>query len=150
MRYSSGDSEFPLKGERIAFLCDNDLSYIVTQWAVWMCGAIAVPLCKSHPISELEYFADDSGAKILVCSKNYQDQLEPVASKLGILLKIITMDDYSGDYDEDCKHWETDLGRKLRQSLGALLENDTYKDRKAKIVYTSGTTGRPKVSIYND
>ena len=140
------ESEFPLEGERIAFLCDNDLSYIVTQWAVWMCGAIAVPLCKSHPISELEYFANDCGAQLLVCSENYRGQLEPISSKLGIPLKTITMDDYSGDYDEDFRHWNTDLGRQLRHKLGALLDKDIYKDRNALIVYTSGTTGRPKVS----
>ncbi|KAH3774975.1 hypothetical protein DPMN_176370 [Dreissena polymorpha] len=30
------DSEFPLEGKRIAFLCENDLSYVVAQWAIWM------------------------------------------------------------------------------------------------------------------
>ncbi|XP_053401630.1 malonate--CoA ligase ACSF3, mitochondrial-like [Mercenaria mercenaria] len=142
------DSRFPLAGERIAFLCENDLSYVVTQWAVWMCGAVAVPLCKSHPISELEYFADDSGAKLLVCCESYRDILEPVSQNHNISLKMITLDDFSGDYDDDCHHLETDKGRRLRHSLEALLVDDTYRYTKAQIIYTSGTTGRPKGVVH--
>lgn len=141
------DSRFPLTGKRVAYLCDNDLSYLVTKWAIWMCGAIAVPLCKSHPVSELKYFIKDSGAELLVGSDQYRDLLEPMSRDLNITFKMITMDDYSGDYDDDCSHWETDSGRQLRHNLEGLLTNDTYRNRKAQIVYTSGTTGSPKVGF---
>eukprot|EP01125_Pyxidicula_operculata_P013564 TRINITY_DN449_c3_g1_i1.p1 TRINITY_DN449_c3_g1~~TRINITY_DN449_c3_g1_i1.p1 ORF type:complete len:138 (+),score=24.28 TRINITY_DN449_c3_g1_i1:17-430(+) len=34
-----------LKEERVSFLCGNDYQYVVTQWAIWRAGGIAVPLC---------------------------------------------------------------------------------------------------------
>lgn len=139
------DSMFPLAGERIAYLCENDMSYVVTQWAIWMCGAVAVPLCKSHPASELSYFTEDSGAKLLVCIDKYRGMFESLSQEINIPLKVITMDDYSGDYDDECSHWETDAGRILRHRLESLLADDVYKDLDAQIVYTSGTTDRPKV-----
>lgn len=30
------------KNERVAFLCPNDGSYIITQWAAWMSGQIGI------------------------------------------------------------------------------------------------------------
>lgn len=40
---STGD----LQERRIAFLVPNGYDYVVTQWAVWAAGGVAVPLCSS-------------------------------------------------------------------------------------------------------
>ena len=49
---------------RVCFLCPNDVSYVVTQWATWMAGGIAVPLCTTHPPNELKYFVEDADCKV--------------------------------------------------------------------------------------
>ncbi|XP_052230656.1 malonate--CoA ligase ACSF3, mitochondrial-like isoform X1 [Dreissena polymorpha] len=133
------DTEFPLEGERIAFLCENDLSYVVAQWAIWMCKAIAVPLCKSHPVTELQYFCEDSSACMLVGTAAFRDKLAPISSQLGRPLLEMGEDDYSGDYSElKGNSKETFLGLKDGP------RKNEYKNRKAMIIYTSGTTGTPK------
>lgn len=141
-----------LYGERIAILCENDLSYVVAKWATWLCGAIAVPLCKAHPTSELEYFVQDSGSCLILCTDAFKDKLKPIADRLSVPLKVIPEDAFSGDFDPATSAWsDVDAGGKrantIRADLVKALHDNAYKERKAMIIYTSGTTGRPKVRL---
>ena len=150
-RKAAGRSDgLPLAGERIAFLCDNNLSYVVAQWAVWLCGAIAVPLCKSHPTSELQYFVQDSGACVVLCTETFEDKCKDLAGNLKVPCKVIPQDSFSGDFDTSISAW-TDKSdvfgkRVMRGVMYDALATNSYRDRKAVIIYTSGTTGRPKVN----
>ncbi|XP_074522302.1 malonate--CoA ligase ACSF3, mitochondrial isoform X2 [Halichoeres trimaculatus] len=120
-----------LEGKRISFLCANDASYTVAQWAAWMSGGTAVPLYRKHPQSELEYIITDSQSSLLVVGHPYTETMEPLAQRMG--LPCITLPPTS--------------------NLDTLAETDTreeqavvtdWADRPAMIIYTSGTTGRPK------
>ncbi|XP_026176144.1 malonate--CoA ligase ACSF3, mitochondrial isoform X2 [Mastacembelus armatus] len=120
-----------VEGKRISFLCANDASYTVAQWAAWMSGGTAVPLYRKHPLSELEYIISDSQSSLLVAGHPYAETLEPLAKRLGL----------------PCLQLPT------TSNLGTLADADTqvneaaitdWADRPAMIVYTSGTTGRPK------
>ncbi|XP_072527486.1 malonate--CoA ligase ACSF3, mitochondrial [Salminus brasiliensis] len=122
----SGD----LQGKRISFLCANDASYTVAQWAVWMCGGMAVPLYRKHPPAELEYIISDSESSLLLGGEPYVDVLEPLAQKLGL----------------PCLHLPPtssldSLQAAEPQSAEALSD---WAERPAMLIYTSGTTGRPK------
>lgn len=55
-----------IDGERIVYLTPNNATNVVAQWAIWMCKAIAVPLCSTHPTSEKQYFVDDTQAKLVI------------------------------------------------------------------------------------
>lgn len=123
----SGD----LQGKRISFLCANDASYTVAQWASWMCGGTAVPLYRKHPPSELEYIISDSQSSLLVAGQPYADIMEPLAHRLGLPY----------------------LQLPPTSSLSSLLEAPEnqpepgitdWAQRPAMIIYTSGTTDRPK------
>ncbi|XP_072236825.1 malonate--CoA ligase ACSF3, mitochondrial [Leuresthes tenuis] len=117
-----------LDGKRVSFLCANDASYTVAQWAAWMSGGTAVPLYGKHPTSELEYIISDSQSSLLVASHPYAETLEPLAQKLG--LPCLTLPPTSN-----------------LEALDGIEKNTTiadWADRPAMIIYTSGTTGRPK------
>ncbi|KAL1007152.1 hypothetical protein UPYG_G00082730 [Umbra pygmaea] len=123
----SGD----LQGKRISFLCANDASYTVAQWASWMCGGTAVPLYRKHPLSELEYIVSDSQSYLLVAGHPYVDTLEPLAHQLGLpCLHLPPTSDL-------CSLLE---GPKTQPEPGIT----DWAQRPAMIIYTSGTTGRPK------
>lgn len=120
-----------LYGCSVAFLCPNDVSYVATQWAIWRNGGIAVPLCISHPINMYEYTIEDCNAKILVSSNDYTSKLEPMAKKNDFDLMFLT------DVNQDQAASSEELTL-VEQSEQCWSECD------AMIVYTSGTTGRPK------
>ncbi|KAM7406021.1 hypothetical protein PAMP_000427 [Pampus punctatissimus] len=120
-----------LEGKRITFLCANDASYTVAQWAVWMSGGTAVPLYRKHPPSELEYIISDSQSSLLVAGHTYAETLEPLAQRLG--LPYLTMPPTSN---------LGSLNGAETQGQGVTITD--WAERPAMIIYTSGTTGRPK------
>lgn len=120
-----------LAGKRISFLCANDSSYVVAQWATWMSGGTAVPLYRKHPPSELEYIISDSQSSLLVAAHPYAEILQPLAQKHG--LPCLTLPPTSNLDDLD----GTDTCEKE-------ITITDWVDRPAMIIYTSGTTGRPK------
>lgn len=78
---SKKDSGIILNEERIAFLCPNNASYVVSQWGSWMSGGVAVPLCKVHPPEELEYVISDSDCSLVISTPSYVDKISPIAKK---------------------------------------------------------------------
>ncbi|XP_029284399.1 LOW QUALITY PROTEIN: acyl-CoA synthetase family member 3, mitochondrial [Cottoperca gobio] len=121
-----------LEGKRISFLCANDASYTVAQWAAWMSGGTAVPLYQKHPESELEYIISDSQSSLLVAGHPYAETLEPLAQRLGLPCLTLPPTSNLGTSDgADIQEKETG-------------DDTDWADRPAMIIYTSGTTGRPK------
>ncbi|XP_065601380.1 malonate--CoA ligase ACSF3, mitochondrial isoform X1 [Cyrtonyx montezumae] len=120
-----------LKEERISFLCPNDASYVVAQWASWMSGGIAVPLYKKHPVQQLEYVVEDSQSALIIAAEEYVGKISPSAEKLGIPVLPLRSPS-SGS-----------AGETTVEDV-PLACSASWKDRGAMIIYTSGTTGRPK------
>lgn len=111
-----------LAGARVAFMTPPGLDYVVAQWGIWRAGGIAVPLCTSHPAPELEYTIADAGAEILIAHAQFRALLEPIAARGG--LRLIASDV---------------LCAGKAGSLPSVAE-----ERGAMLLYTSGTTGKPK------
>ncbi|XP_061670942.1 malonate--CoA ligase ACSF3, mitochondrial isoform X3 [Syngnathoides biaculeatus] len=120
-----------LNGKPISFLCANDASYTVAQWATWMSGGTAVPLYKKHPLSELEYIITDSQSALLVAGHPYAETLEPLAQRLGLpCLTLPPTSELSTLHKSDLQDMEN--------------ASKDWAERPAMIIYTSGTTGKPK------
>ena len=73
-----------LGGARVGFLMAPGAEYVVTQWAVWRAGGIAVPLCPDHPERELAYAIDDADCSALVGAGATGRCLEGLARERGI------------------------------------------------------------------
>ena len=121
-----------LYGHCVAFLCPNDVSYVATQWAIWRNGGVAVPLCKSHPTSMYDYMIEDCNANIVISSNEYATKLEPIATKKDVDVMILT------DVNQDHQ------GTSSKELTAVEKSEQCCDERDALIVYTSGTTERPK------
>lgn len=117
-----------LQEQRVAFLIPPGFEYVATQWGIWRAGGIAVPLCISHPRPELEYVITNSGASIIVAHPNFEGILRSLLPQASLaealnLRFILTSETLPSD-------------------IALLPQVDIT--RRALILYTSGTTGKPK------
>ena len=114
-----------LNQARVAFMVPPGFHYVATLWAIWVAGGVAVPLCITHPLPSLEYVLDDTQSTILVISKEFKEVLGPYLQNSNISVIVIEeINDQQLAFPE--------------------LLPPIEKQRNALILYTSGTTNKPK------
>jgi malonyl-CoA/methylmalonyl-CoA synthetase len=116
------ENSLDLTESRVAFMIEPSFEYVKVQWGIWKAGGVAVPLCTTHPLPSLQYVIEDTGAEILVVSPQFEVVLQPLAQEKGIRFIV--------------------LGHEPESQPIGLPEIST--DRRAMILYTSGTTNLPK------
>ncbi|EXJ72176.1 uncharacterized protein A1O5_04680 [Cladophialophora psammophila CBS 110553] len=117
---------------RIAFLAPSGYDYVVTQWAVWAAGAVSVPLCTSHPLKELQYTISDSDPSLVILHPSFQ-KFEAGLQEQAPGIPIMSLTPHT----PNSKNFPF-----LPRFTTAFPVS-----RRALIIYTSGTTSRPKGCI---
>lgn len=126
------------EGDRVAVLIPNVTDFARVYYAVLSLGATAVPIHALLKAREISYVLEDAEAKILVCAAGLLGEGAKGAQNSRINLVSVM---------------EPEAGEITRlEDLAAKAEPiTTYLPRKAEdiatILYTSGTTGKPKGAL---
>ena len=117
-------------GDAFAVLLENRIEYFTLIWGSQRAGTMLVPISTRLTAPEIAYILRDSEAKFLVTSTYFEDVLPGIREECPDL-PVLVMD--AGD--------EEDFAAKLDQHSA-----DPIADQSAGMVmlYSSGTTGRPK------
>jgi len=115
-----------LREERVTLLIVPGFAWVAVQWGIWRAGGVAVPLPLGSAKPELEYLIDDAHASALVFDAQAASLLTPIGTARGIRTL---------SYEQIFAHPSAGL-----PDIGPEITND----RRAMILYTSGTTNRPK------
>jgi fatty-acyl-CoA synthase len=129
------------RGDRVAYLGVNAVEVFETFFATWLLGAIAVPLNYRLSGPEIRYMLEDSGATVLVHSADAADLVAasaPFPAGLGQVIAVHPSGSPTGGLDYEA---ELSAGPALTE------EPPVGLDDAAIILYTSGTTGRPKGAV---
>jgi long-chain acyl-CoA synthetase len=127
-------------GDRVAILGANSVEWVVLFWAAAALGAVAVPLNAWWKTDELEFGLRDCGAKLLFCDARRWALVRDVVADLDDLehLYVIDLEQPDGPARPGVELMHDDPGV-LPEPTVTIAEDDLLA-----ILYTSGTTGRPK------
>ena len=115
-------------GDRVAIYLKNGVAHVESYFAIARAGAIGVPINIQAAPAEVEHMVSDSGARIAVADAEHADRLE--------LEQVITVGEADGDGLDFDALMMNDPDEPSPDTLG--LYDPAW------ILYTSGTTGRPK------
>ena len=131
-------------GDRVAVMLRNSPEWVIFDQAAMGLGLVVVPLYTQDRPDNVAYIVNDSGCKVLLFGTHAQWQtFAEVRGQLSGLTRILTVEPLpaAGATDDprlqDIDHWLPAHGAETKH----LSRNS---DELATIVYTSGTTGRPK------
>jgi long-chain acyl-CoA synthetase len=138
-RLASGLAAMGLEeGDRVALFLPNGLEIVVCYLACFRMRLVAVPLdYQYHPL-QIGYALNHSGASILIA---YHERIQGLdeAGVLGSTVRVVSVGDGGGSSTLRRRSFESLLGAERIQPADAPSD-----DTPAVMIYTSGTTSRPK------
>ncbi|BBI19645.1 acyl-CoA synthetase [Qipengyuania flava] len=118
------------RGDHFAVLMENNVHYLQVVWGSQRAGTMMVPISTRLTAPEIAYILKDAGAKFLLTSTHYAEAIAGIRNECPDLPLLIV----GGEGDED---YEAALAAQPSEPIADQAPGQY-------MLYSSGTTGRPK------
>ncbi len=125
-------------GDRVALMSKTRYEWTLIDYAIWVTGAVTVPIYETSSAEQVQWILADSGATaVLVESDRHEELVQSVRGDLDTLAHLWQI-------DGGAIQWLCGTGDDIDDGHLDARRRSVTADSLATIVYTSGTTGRPK------
>jgi acyl-CoA synthetase (AMP-forming)/AMP-acid ligase II len=126
-------------GDRVAFLGQNCLEYLLFYYGCAKSGAVPVPLNYRLAAPEWQFIVEDAGASLLIARGAFAGAIDPVRGELPGVKRWVAL----GESPKGWESWSDWVGSAptTRPDRRISEDGELYQ------MYTSGTTGRPKGAV---
>lgn len=136
-------------GDRVALLLSQSPEALITHFACYRIGAIALPLFTLFGVDALQYRLADSGAKLLVTDPTQTDKITTLDGQLPELKHLLVCGGATGETRSASSlkpvSFETAIAEPATPQDWPAIAS---ADMPAMMIYTSGTTGSPKGALH--
>jgi fatty-acyl-CoA synthase len=136
------------KGDRVAYLGENHPTFVETFFACGLLGAIFVPLNTRLAAPELQFQLQDSGARLLINAHALEGVASAAVADTDVTHRLVVAPDggtagSAVKLPSGVEHY----GEVIAAAAATQLDEAVTLDDGAMILYTSGTTGKPKGAL---
>jgi fatty-acyl-CoA synthase len=127
-------------GGRVALMLPNGMEYLIAQQALARIGGTAVQIGYRSKAGEIAYILDNAEPKVTICHAAFLDAMRGARAQTGDKGGPMIVVDGESITDANATDWD----RALVESSPEIPPRTKGGDGGGVIVYTSGTTGKPK------
>ena len=124
---------------RVALMLPNSIEMLEGDLAAVKAGLAKVPINQRLVADEREYVLADSRAAVLITDRDGYESIESAVERLPHLARVVIVD------EDPRRRWSYDAV--LRSAASSKPRRQTDATAPSVILYTSGTTGRPKGAV---
>ncbi|MEY2194699.1 long-chain-fatty-acid--CoA ligase [Neobacillus sp. BF23-41] len=123
------------KGDKVALLLGNCPEFVIAFYGILRAGAVVVPINPTYTSGEISYILSNSHARAVITHSSLDSTISPLREQLEHLTMVIYTDSIKSEWT-----WESLLQKTNDIFVSPCIDEDDL----AVILYTSGTTGKPK------
>ena len=125
-------------GDKVAFIARTTYDWTLVDFALFYAGAVMVPIYETSSPEQIQWILEDSGTiACIVESADHEARLDEVRADLPLVRSVWAM--HLGDLDK-----LVEQGKALEDAEIERRRNLANGEDIATLIYTAGTTGRPK------
>lgn len=128
----------------VGLLMSNCIEYVVSDLAIMFAGGTRIGLNDMLAATDIQYILADAKVRLLITDAQFVDVIEAIRPTLPELETVVVINSNNIDGHAPSMGWEDFIGPHSDQAISSTV----HSSDRALIIYTGGTTGRPKGVVH--